>query len=245
VECEVFDFEKFTLRDMTELGSVLRKLGDGARSMEEVADRVVHTLYDQLVEPETGEHACALVRFFKTHPYAELDAELIDFARSLLDDPSLLEPDMKCLTLLATAGVRPEWNERSSSAGHKAIPLASEEMVSQAPMISRLLSELGVEVEALLRRSPELLIEPERSSFNVFYVPEARGSTSIPAQTEFVEAAGIESVLGFGGMLPKGDIFAVILFATTPIPRATAELFRTLALNVKVAVLDFDDAVFT
>ena len=240
----MFDLARFTLRDMTEVGSVLRRLGEGATSMEEVANRVVRYLRENLIDPGTGDLECARVRFFKTHPYGELDGRLRDVARSMLPDPAAAGNEMRCLTLLATAGDLPEWNARRSSVAHEAIPLASEEIVSQAPMISRLLTQLGVRIEALLKRSPELLVEPGPSSFNVFYVPEARGSSCIPAQDDFVKAFGIESVLGFGGMLPTRDIFVVILFTRTPIPRETAELFRTLALNVKVAALNFDDAVF-
>jgi hypothetical protein len=240
----MFDLAAFTLRDMTEVGAVLRKAGAGAASMEEVANRVVRYLHENLVDPRTGESECALVRFFKTHPYGGLDRDLREFAGGLLADAAEPDPEMRCLTLLASAGDRPEWNARGSSVGHRAIPLASEEIVGQAPMISRLLSQLGVRIEALVRRSPELLVEPEPTSFNVFYVPQAKGSSCIPAQAEFVEACGIESVLGFGGMLSSRDIFAVILFSHTPIPRETAELFRTLALNVKVAALDFEEAVF-
>jgi hypothetical protein len=242
----MFDLARFTLRDMTEVGSVLRRLGQGAVSMEEVANRIVHYLHENLVDPGTGDTECALVRFFKTHPYGELESGLRDFARGMLPDPDppAIAPDMRCLTLLASAGDRPEWNARRSSLAHRAIPLASEEIVSQAPMISRLLNQLGVRIEALLERSPELLVAPEPSSFNVFYVPDARGSPCIPAQDEFVKPFGVESVLGFGGMLPTRDIFVVILFSRTPIPRETAQLFRTLALNVKLAALRFDDAVF-
>jgi hypothetical protein len=36
----------------------------------------------------------------------------------------------------------------------------------------------------------------------------------------------------------------VILFSKVAIPRETAELFRTLALNVKMAVLPFESVVF-
>jgi hypothetical protein len=241
----MFDLANFTLRDMTELGGRLRRLGDGAATMEEVARRVVRTLHDELIDGETGARACVLVRFFKTHPYAELEDGLRAFARHMLDDPRQTAPGMRCLTLLATAGERPEWNRREASAGHKAIPLASADMVSQAPMISRLLSQLGVRVEALLGGTPELLMEPEPSSFNVFYVGDAKGSDCIPAQDDFVKPCGIESVLGFGGMLPAGDIFVVILFSNIPITRETAALFRTLALNVKIAALDFDGAVFS
>jgi hypothetical protein len=239
----MYDLANFTLRDMTELGSVLRQLGRGARSMEEVANRVVRHLYEQLVDPETGAPGCALVRFFKTHRYDQLEPELRDFARGVLHGQEA-GPAMKCLSLLATAGDRPEWNSREKSVAHKAIPLASEEIVSKAPMISSLLQQLGVEVSALLNSPPELLVEAEAHSFNVFHVPDATRSPYIPAREEFVEATGIRSVLGFGGMLPRGDIFVVILFSKLSIPRETAELFQTLALNVKVAALPFDEAVF-
>ena len=40
-------------------------------------------------------------------------------------------------------------------------------------------------------------------------------------------------------MLPGRDLFAVILFSRVPIPRSTAELFRPLALCVKIALLPF------
>jgi hypothetical protein len=213
----MYHLANFTLRDMTELGVVLRRLGEGAQSMEEVANRVVRTLYERLVDPDTGERSCALVRFFKTHAYAELDAPLRDFARGMLHDRTAA-PGMKCLSLLATAGYRSEWNSRRASVAHRAIPLASEEIVSKAPMISSLLQQLGVELGVLL--------------------------TYIPDQDDFVKPIGVESVLGFGGMLPMGDIFVVIVFSRAHIPRETAELFRTLALNVKMATLPFGDAVF-
>ena len=47
------------------------------------------------------------------------------------------------------------------------------------------------------------------------------------------------SVLGFGGLLPDGNLFVVILFARAYIPHETAELFKTLALSAKLAVLPF------
>jgi signal transduction histidine kinase len=238
-----YDLAKFTLRDMTELGGVLRQLGIGAATLEEVAERVVRHLALHLVDPATGAPACALVRFFKTHAYGALDPSLQAFARGMLHGRSPTS-QMKCLTLLASAGERPEWNSRLLSVAHQSIPLASEELVAKAPMISSLLRQLGVEVGALLDPSPALLVESNASSFNVFYVPEAAGSPAIPAQRDFVAAAGIRSVLGFGGMLPQGDIFAVILFVKVPVPRETAELFRTLALCVKMAALPFDEAVF-
>ncbi len=241
-----FDPRRFTLRDMTELGSKLRKLGDGATSMEQVADRLVRHLYEHLIDLDTGERACALVRFFKTHRYDELEPDLQRFARGLLQRDKA-QRGMRCLTLLASAGDEPEWNAAHDSTAHRAIPLVSKEMVAQAPMISRLLLQLGVQIEVLLdnvANSGALLVDEPPASFNVFYVPDARDSPYIPVQTDFVVKFGIRSVLGFGGTLPLGDIFCVILFSKFSIPRETAELFRTLALNVKVAALPFQSATF-
>jgi hypothetical protein len=52
-------------------------------------------------------------------------------------------------------------------------------------------------------------------------------------------ALGVKSVLGFGGMLPSRDLFAVILFSKIHIPRAIAELFKTLGLIIKLANQSF------
>ncbi len=239
----MFDLTSFSLRDMSELGSVLRGLGRGASSMEEVANRTVECLRAELVDPEAKGPACPLVRFFKTHPCDALAPELQSFAQARLPGGKALA-GMRCLTLLATAGERPAWNARERSEGHQAIPLASREMVAQAPMIASLLQQLGVEVAELLAPRPGLLVESAPSSFNIFYVPEARGSPLIPAQKDFVVPVGIRSVLGFGGRLPLGDIFVVVLFARVHVPRETAEMFRTLALNLKLAVLPFEERVF-
>ena len=72
-------------------------------------------------------------------------------------------------------------------------------------------------------------------------IAEAKGSAYIPAQAEFVEPFGVQSVLGFGGLLPNGELFATIFFARVSVPRAVADMFRPLALNQKLALLPFVD----
>jgi len=209
--------------------------------MEQAANRIVGYFYEQFVDEQTGEPACALVRFYKTHPYEGLTPELRAFAGSVLGhDPE--SPHMKCLTPMASAGARPEWNERHTSVGHQAIPLVSADMVAQSPMISQLIRQLDIEIESLLERRAPLMIDSEQQSYNVFHVPDAVGSPYIPAQEGFVIPFGVKSVLGFGGLLPSGNLFATIIFSKVPISRATAEMFKPLALSVKVAVLPFDGA---
>lgn len=234
----VYDLEQLTLKQMTEAGAALRRLGHGAGSMEEAAQRVVLLLRERFGGGSGDRSACVLARFYKTHPFGELEPELRDFAQELLPDAAL-HPGTRCMTLLATAGEREEWNSRHASARHRAIPLPSEETVERLPMIARLLAQLGVQASALVEPDPALLLDLQQHTFNVFHVPEALGSPYIPAQEEFVVPYGVRSALGFGGVLPPGELFAAILFTRVPVSRETAELFQPLALAAKLAVLPF------
>jgi hypothetical protein len=234
----MYSLSNFTLADMTRCGVDLRRMGTGATSMEMVAERVVRSLYDNLSEAQSDARACALVRIFVTVPYQDLPADQQQFARKMLGehDPAA---SMKCLTLLATAGDEPAWNARQTSSGHQSLPLPSAESIGRSPMISQLIRQLGVEAATLLAPREAMMLDEGQHTFNVFHVPEALGSPHIPAQREFVEPYRIRSVLGFGGLLVPGELFATILFSRVPISRDVAALFRTLALNVKVALLPF------
>jgi len=206
------------------------------RAWEDSAERIVRYLYDVLRSVDGTTPACALVRLFVTIPYSGLEPGLQTFARTLIGAaPS--DPRTKCLTLLATAGEEPAWNSRHTSNAHKALPLVSEATIARSPMIAQLISQLGVETGRLLASDPDLVVDTAQHTFNVFHVPVAAGSPYIPAQSEFVAPHDIRSVLGFGGLLPTGDLFAVILFSRVAIARESADLFKTLSLNVKLALL--------
>jgi|GEM_PF-2144683 len=237
-----YNMTNFTIREMTQCGKSMRTIGEGAESLEEVAERIVNHFYDSLVDGK-GERACSLVRFYKTHSYAGLDDELQDFARTMMGGVPASN-DMKCLVLLATAGEEPSWNSRKTSRGHKAIPLPSEEAVNQAPMVSNLITQLGLSVSMVVKPDPEILLDMAQRTFNVFHVPKALGSPYIPAQKEFVIPYGIESVLGFGGLLPSGDMFVITLFLKIPVFAEVADLFKALSLNVKMGILPFEKRVF-
>src|SRR5512135_1639022 len=97
----MLDFSRFSLSNMVETGTALRSVGDGAGTMEEVADRIVKAIDDRFRIPGTGEPACVLVRLFKTHPYRDLPAELQTIAREQMA-PCVPSPRTRCLTLLGT-----------------------------------------------------------------------------------------------------------------------------------------------
>jgi hypothetical protein len=230
-----YDLTRFTLADMVRCGAALRRLATEATSMEDAAQRVTRYLYENLRDKTASNNrSCVLVRFFKTHLYGRLIEELRE-AAAVSSAP--LTKDTKCLTLLATAGDEPHWNSRQSSRMHKCIPLLSEAMVEQFPMISQLIRQMGMTTTDLLCTTPEIIKDLHRKNFGVFHVPAAINSPFVPAQKDFVVPYGIGSVLGFGGMLPHGELFAVIIFARAAIPSSTAEMFRTIALNLKLGLL--------
>jgi PAS domain S-box-containing protein len=231
----VHRLDAFGLTDMLEISASIRDVSTGAGSMEEAAGAIVDHLRSSLIDKDTGQPSLALVRFYKTLPLSELDPPLQAFARGVAAEAHL--DDIACLTLLASAGEEPSWNDRTASRGHKAIPLQSAQAVQRSPMIAELVRGLGLDAEQVVKARSPLLRELAHQTFGVFYEPTALGSPHIPAQDDFVVPYGIKSALGFGGVLPSGSLFAVVMFSTTPIPPETADAFATVAVSVKLAVL--------
>jgi signal transduction histidine kinase len=232
----MYRLPELSLQDMALCSGRLRRAGEGASCLEQAAARIVRLLYEDLGDTTGSQRACVLVRFYKTHPLGDLQPELQAFARGLSGGGDL-SPETRCLTLISTIGDEPSWCSRHESKGHQAIPLPSPEAVERSPMISQLVRQLGIDIAMVVNPDPALIVDSHQHSFNVFHVPEAEGSPFIPAQRNFVVPHGVRSVIGFGGLLPAGDLFAVILFARVPVSRETAEMFRPLALAAKLAVL--------
>lgn len=176
--------------------------------------------------------AFELVRLYKTIRCGDLPTPLQDAARAAANDARSLHTS-PCLTLLATAGSRPSWNDRHQSSRHRAIPLESAEAVAQMPMVAGLLDSLGVDVVRLADDEPTAF----DASTEVFFVPEAVDSPLIPAQAEFVLPFGIESVVGFGGRLPDGSAFAVVAFSSVPIEASSIPAFEAMGLSATLAML--------
>jgi hypothetical protein len=225
------DLTKFGLSEMLRCSTELRRATREAPTMEDAAQRVCRVLYDELVAPDKSR-ACALVRCYKTHPYGKLDPELQAFAKTVLQG-NTPAASMRCLTLIGTVGDQPAWNSRRTSLEHQAIPLPSIDMIERAPMIAQLIRQFGLDLTDVVQPANDLVRGLVGKTYGVFHVAEAKGSPYIPAQQDFVIKFGIRSVIGFGGSLPSGDLFAVILFARVPVSSETADRFRNLALDVK------------
>jgi hypothetical protein len=239
---DTLDLARLRFAGAVTVGRALRRCSEGVTSQDRAAQCVAEYLYETFRDPETGSPACALVRCFQTHPYSALPAGLQEAARVLGADSS--DDSLRCLALLASRGDEPEWNQPETSVNHRAIPLSNVALVRQAPMIARLLSQMGIEPKDVV--GTKILLDGPKHPFNVFHVETASGSEYLPAQQTFVERYGIRSVVGMGGLLPSGEHFAVILFTRVHVSREVAELFRTLALSVKLVFIPFaPDKVFS
>jgi signal transduction histidine kinase len=246
VAARSYRLEHFSLTDMMTCGAAIRRMvkevkpdtgpapgGDDAHAA--FARRLVHYLHEHMLSAD-GCRAFALVRLFETRRFDQLGEKLMGYVSAQSPD---LAPDTRCLTLLATAGDREEWNHVESSADHQAIPLPSPTAVERLPMISQLIRQLGFQVGGILQPTSRILL---RTTLGVFHVPTAMGSPHIPAQEAFVEPYGIRSVVGFGDVLADGRLFAVIMFSRIPVTAEVAALLSHLAHSTRMALLSLVEA---
>jgi PAS domain S-box-containing protein len=207
--------------------------------MESAARNVVRLLFRELGDNQ-NRTACVLVRLFVTRPLDKLPEPL---RRQALD--RLGGPDgqgglaLPCLTLLASTGIETAWNDRRDSVDHEVIPIAGPGALGRAPIIARLIDQLGLEVDVLGRPDHHTIDEIEPHSYPIFHIEDAEGSPFLPAQEGFVRPYGVRSVLSFGGVLPGASLYAVLLFCRIPVSAQVAGLFRPLSLCVKLALLPF------
>ncbi|HVE74863.1 MAG TPA: GAF domain-containing SpoIIE family protein phosphatase [Mycobacteriales bacterium] len=231
------DLSSFGLGPMVRLVAGLRERTRECSSVQDFAQQLCDFLHGCFLAAD-GSPQTALVRYYGTGPLRGLPPEDQAFARQTVGVD--LSPETTCLTLLGTAGVLPEWNDRLTSAGHRVLVLQDAERVTQMPMVAGLLGQLGIDIDALVEARSDLVLVTPDEDYRVFHVPVALGSPLIPAQ-DFVREHGIASAFGFGGALPTGEVFAVVIFSQVAVPLEVAQLFSTVALSTSLASCEMFD----
>jgi hypothetical protein len=224
--------------DYDELESIFAEVESGigsARSMVDVAAHVTTALYDRFAP------SVALVRLFATVPYMRLpDAERVFAEAIAAQSTETLQPDTPVLVLLGTRGDEPEWNDRTKSSGHLAIPLISQAFVDEIPMLARLLTSIGFEAD--WGGTGRGFVTKSIANLNgVFFVDDARtalderGRNIIPAAS-FVERYKIRSVFGIGGSyVSRHAYLAAMLFTRESMMRSNAMTFVPLIGSLKAS----------
>ncbi len=205
------------------------KIGE-TDNLEEAAHFFVHDLYTLFKD------SIQLIRLFITLPMGEIPTDIQIFANNLAKGagiPVPLERDAKILTLLGTAGVAPEWNDRKQSKGHLGIPLISMAFVNAIPMMSALLEQLGFDL-GWIRGEKEIVARSIGSLGGTFYVSDASTTKDskerlIISSQDFVKKYNIHSVFGFGGGYSQATKFMVtIIFCKEYINQSRATMFQGL-----------------
>jgi hypothetical protein len=210
-----------------------------AQHMDAAAQTMARTLFEHFPD------SIALVRAFVTVPLDELPPPNLAFVRGLADRTGILadlKPTTQVLSLIGTFGTQDAWCDRRRSQGHIGIPLVSAAFVDGIPMVSRLLQQLGMELDWLERGDTAIIGKVLGSATGVFFVGEASEETDrqgrkVIAAQDFVAEHHIRSVFGFGGAYFGGSIVTFILFCTRTIDRAVAQRFAPLANLFKGATV--------
>jgi hypothetical protein len=180
----------------------------------------------------------SLARVYASAPYRALPPANREFVDVLAGAKGFVITDeTQILSLLATRGKQPAWNDRRKSKGHVGMPLVSSAFVESMPMLSRLLTDLGVGLEWINRADFDMQTTLADWS-GLFYVPDARTTRDrqnrhvIPAQ-DFVRDEGVRTVFALGGSYPGGTILAMILFTCEDVVKSSAERFMPLTTAFK------------
>jgi hypothetical protein len=232
------DLTQLSARDMVLCSAALRKCGAGGFCMEAAAQETVTYLYENLVHPDKRGPACLLLRLFTIQLYRDLDFESQQSARALLERDSV-HPSTPCLTLLASAGLRSEWNDRRRAGSQRAIPIEEHQIARRFPLLSRVLDEIGIGMASGPPGSPGTQ-DARQQRTAVFLESTPEPSLSIRREADIPLSCPLRAVLGFGEPLPSGSAFVALLFSTVPIAQEQALRFSTIALSIKLAILPFD-----
>jgi serine phosphatase RsbU (regulator of sigma subunit)/anti-sigma regulatory factor (Ser/Thr protein kinase) len=242
------------------LGAAIARCGDQAGSMEGVARHAVAAIRGAF-PTAGGESAIVLVRIFQTTRFELLTPQLRSYALARMA-PGANGEGTRCLALLATVGDRPTWCDRHASRDHQALPLSGAEVVRRMPLGLTVMDHLvGADAQraahpphterfAADRPRPVAALpdfasgevtyhgEPRATRVAVHLVSQVAGSPLVPAQW-LVDAHGVSSALGLGGILPNGELFTAVIFSRVPIDTVTAHRFGAVAETLCGAMAPF------
>ncbi|MBF0466141.1 MAG: EAL domain-containing protein [Nitrospirae bacterium] len=236
----MFDVSNFRISDLVMCNKHIRDFADVTKSMEQVANQITRFLYDSFCGNKGNNFA--LVRLFLVLPFKEIPPSLQHFVRENFKNTAVDENTL-CLTLISTSGEKYEWNYRGLSEGHQVIPLSDEDSVNQIPMVKGIFEQLKIKLDDI-RESNDILLSDKWNDLGYFHVDKAPGSNVVPAQDNFVIPYSIQSVMGFGGLLPNKKMFISIIFSKVHIEKSFSGIFRSISLSMLYALIRSNQDIF-
>jgi hypothetical protein len=239
------DYSPAEIRDFR---SRLQEALKDASQLQAAAQNCARMLYEEFQE------SIVLARLFVTLPFKDLPARDQAFIRALAgakEIDSLLNEKTQVLSLLGTYGAKPAWSDRYQSQAHLGIPLVSASFVESIPMVSRLMTDMGIGTDWFDKLEADILVKNLGTAAGVFYVRDAKTwldarSRKIVSAQDFVAAHDIKTVFGLGGSYLNGSFVTMIMFTSETIEQSQAEGFMLLVNTFKTATLSLvmDGAIF-
>jgi hypothetical protein len=221
----------FDLIDYFQLGRTLMSGCQQVSAFEEGSQYIVRRLYESMTVE--GQHALVLARLYRLVRVEDLPRDL----EKLVD-----ESEKYVMALMGTYGKEAAWCNRHSSVAHQVIPINSIMVPERIPMFEQLLiKDMDVDLRHLYN-TQDVMTSIRRPVGGAFHVEHVPGSSIIPAQVDFVKPYGVESLVGFGGLVPdqrqRTSLFMLIAFSSIHIDQQAANRFCSIQPYVTTA-LDF------
>lgn len=227
----------------------IERLRDGITEQIKAAPSVERAAATFTASFKRAFDSVALARMFVLAPMHRLPESEQSWARELAASVGRPEVDRNTpvLCLLGTAGDRPEWNDRTKSAGHRAIPLLDRNFIANAPMIEGLLRALKLDPQQRTQGGP-IQLRPMAGGLNArFFVDDAAVTLDdqqrhVIASRDFVMNHHIRTVFGMGGSYVTGEIAIAIIFTTEKLTALEVDRFTTFISTFKMATSDVASA---
>lgn len=220
-------FQEFTNR-VNQLSIRIKDDINNCDYMEDAASKFTNAIFHEFSK------SFVLSRLFVTIPFYDLPDKNKKFVEKLAESKGILSQlidNTPVLSLLGTCGRNKTWNSRTNSEGHIGIPLISESFIDSIPMMSRLLKELGINLDWLENFDTDIVKKKMGNISGLFYVENAATATDengrkIISAQDFVTKYNVKTVFGMGGYSSTGKKYVVMInFLDRQLPDKGAQLF--------------------
>lgn len=229
------DFTTYPPAQLAKLEEKLKETLLPCDLYERAAQVFVQTLYAEFSPNVVLARLFVTVPLWQLPPFNKTFVAALARAKGVSD---LIHDNTPILSLVGTAGKQPAWNDRRKSQGHVGIPLCSADFIYAIPMMSRLLQELGFDLEWFDEQDLSIAERTATGLSGLFYVADAGEATDakgrkIIAAQDFVAANDVRTVFGMGTTYIGGAFAICIVFTSETIAKDRLQSLMNLIVAFK------------
>ena len=232
-------FGTYPLAELARLRAEMKDLARASGTLREAAQLCVERLYR-----EFGE-SLVLARLFATVPFGFLPEQEQAYARRLAAQRNALDgltEDTTVVTLLATRGMKQEWNDVRTSHQRLAVPLLNPSFLKTIPLVGRRLGNTMLDLPWLEEQRTLVMVNTMGKMSQLVYVGDARTTLAGDGQKavfdqKFVDTYGVRTVLALGGSYLNGTVVVLMLFTNEELVEEQVTKLTPLVNTIKAATM--------